>query len=52
MLKNRSIISIADLSDEDINEISPEVDNREPAKYFRQAYYGVPVRMALISMRF
>lgn len=33
-----------------VDEISPEVDNREPAKYFRQAYYGVPVRMALISM--
>ena len=33
-----------------VDEISPEVDNMESAKYFRQAYYGVPVRMALISM--
>jgi aspartate carbamoyltransferase catalytic subunit len=33
-----------------VDEISPDVDNRESAKYFRQAYYGVPVRMALISL--
>jgi aspartate carbamoyltransferase catalytic subunit len=33
-----------------VDEISPEVDNTIYAKYFKQAYYGVPVRMALISM--
>jgi aspartate carbamoyltransferase catalytic subunit len=33
-----------------VDEISPDVDNTKAAKYFRQAYYGVPIRMALISM--
>ena len=33
-----------------VDEISPDVDNMKCAKYFKQAYYGVPVRMALISM--
>ncbi|WP_337860141.1 aspartate carbamoyltransferase [Ferroplasma sp.] len=33
-----------------VDEISPEVDNTKTAKYFKQAYYGVPIRMALISM--
>jgi aspartate carbamoyltransferase catalytic subunit len=33
-----------------VDEISPEVDNTKAAKYFKQAYYGVPIRMALISM--
>ena len=33
-----------------VDEISPDVDNMKTAKYFKQAYYGVPVRMALISM--
>ncbi len=32
-----------------IDEIKPEVDFTDRAKYFRQAAYGVPVRMALIS---
>ncbi|MGC8608782.1 MAG: aspartate carbamoyltransferase [Thermoplasmata archaeon] len=33
-----------------IDEISPEIDQKPQARYFRQAYYGVPVRMALIYM--
>ncbi|MEM2869413.1 MAG: aspartate carbamoyltransferase [Thermoplasmata archaeon] len=31
-------------------EIAPEVDNGPHARYFKQAFYGVPVRMALLSM--
>ena len=33
-----------------VDEISPEVDSTDKAKYFKQASYGIPVRMALISM--
>ena len=33
-----------------IDEISPEVDITDKAKYFKQASYGIPIRMALISM--
>ena len=33
-----------------VDEISSEVDNTPAARYFKQAYYGVPVRMAIISM--
>ncbi len=33
-----------------VDEIKPEVDYTKNAKYFVQASYGVPVRMALISM--
>jgi len=33
-----------------INEITPEVDVMPQAKYFVQAFNGVPVRMALLSM--
>ena len=33
-----------------VDEIKPEVDTLPQAKYFRQAFYGVPVRMALISL--
>jgi aspartate carbamoyltransferase catalytic subunit len=33
-----------------VNEITPEVDNMPQAKYFVQAFNGVPVRMALLSM--
>ncbi|MDI9614479.1 aspartate carbamoyltransferase [Methanothermobacter sp.] len=33
-----------------IDEISPEVDSLPQAMYFRQAFYGVPVRMALLKM--
>lgn len=33
-----------------VNEITPEVDSMPQAKYFEQAFNGVPVRMALLSM--
>jgi len=33
-----------------VNEITPEVDAMPQAKYFVQAFNGVPVRMALLSM--
>lgn len=33
-----------------VNEIDPEVDNTRYALYFKQAFYGVPVRMALLSI--
>jgi aspartate carbamoyltransferase catalytic subunit len=33
-----------------VNEIAPEVDALPQAKYFVQAFNGVPVRMALLSM--
>ncbi len=33
-----------------IDEISPKVDITDKAKYFKQASYGIPIRMALISM--
>ncbi|OYT25793.1 MAG: aspartate carbamoyltransferase [Thermoprotei archaeon ex4572_64] len=33
-----------------IDEIDLEVDNTEFAKYFKQASYGVPVRMALLTL--
>jgi aspartate carbamoyltransferase catalytic subunit len=33
-----------------VNEIAPEVDETPHAKYFVQAFNGVPVRMALLSL--
>ena len=33
-----------------VNEIAPEVDDLPQARYFVQAFNGVPVRMALLSM--
>ncbi len=33
-----------------VDEIKPEVDFTSNARYFKQASYGVPVRMALVSM--
>ena len=33
-----------------VNEISPEVDTTGHAAYFRQAFNGIPVRMALLSL--
>ena len=33
-----------------VKEISPEVDGTRYAAYFKQAFYGVPTRMALISL--
>jgi aspartate carbamoyltransferase catalytic subunit len=32
-----------------IDEIAPEVDSTEHAKYFEQAFNGIPVRMALLK---
>ncbi len=33
-----------------VDEIATDVDNTKHAKYFQQAFYGIPVRMALLSM--
>lgn len=33
-----------------VTEIDPRVDGMVNAKYYQQSYYGVPVRMALLSM--
>lgn len=33
-----------------VNEIDPDVDSTRHAVYFRQSFYGVPVRMAILSM--
>jgi aspartate carbamoyltransferase catalytic subunit len=33
-----------------VDEIAPEVDYTENAKYFQQAFNGVPVRMALLDL--
>lgn len=33
-----------------VDEISYEVDNLPCAKYFKQAFYGVPVRMAILKL--
>ncbi len=33
-----------------VDEIDPAVDRTEFARYFEQAFYGVPVRMALLAM--
>lgn len=33
-----------------VDEISPSVDETKHAVYFRQSFYGVPVRMALLKM--
>jgi aspartate carbamoyltransferase catalytic subunit len=33
-----------------ITEIDPRVDNMKCAKYFDQTFYGVPVRMAILSL--
>ncbi len=32
-----------------VDEIDPAVDSTSHAKYFQQAFYGVPVRMAILS---
>lgn len=32
-----------------VNEIDPEIDKMPQAKYFEQAHYGVPLRMAVID---
>ena len=33
-----------------VNEIDPAVDSTKFARYFEQSFYGVPVRMALLTM--
>jgi aspartate carbamoyltransferase catalytic subunit len=33
-----------------VDEIAPEVDTTKHAKYFQQAFYGIPVRMALLTI--
>ena len=33
-----------------VNEIEPEVDYTPHARYFKQAFYGVPIRMALLAL--
>lgn len=33
-----------------VDEIAPEVDETKHAKYFQQAFYGIPVRMALLAI--
>lgn len=33
-----------------VNEIHPDVDDTVHACYFKQAFYGVPVRMALVAL--
>ena len=33
-----------------VTEIDPEVDSTEHARYFEQAFNGVPVRMALLAL--
>ena len=32
-----------------ITEISPDVDSSEKAIYFKQTYYGIPMRSALLA---
>ncbi|MFW9881506.1 MAG: aspartate carbamoyltransferase, partial [Candidatus Thorarchaeota archaeon] len=32
-----------------ITEISPDVDSSEKAIYFKQTYYGIPMRKALLA---
>jgi len=33
-----------------VGELDPSIDKTKHAKYFEQAYYGIPVRMALLGM--
>jgi aspartate carbamoyltransferase catalytic subunit len=33
-----------------VTEIAPEVDMTKHAVYFKQAFYGVPLRMALLAL--
>ena len=32
-----------------VNEISPEIDDSEKSIYFKQTYYGIPMRMAILA---
>jgi aspartate carbamoyltransferase catalytic subunit len=33
-----------------LDEIDPALDQTKQARYFMQAFYGIPVRMALLSI--
>ena len=33
-----------------VDEILPEVDSMPQARYFKQAFYGIPIRMAILSL--
>jgi len=33
-----------------VNEITADVDATPHARYFEQAFYGVPIRMALLAL--
>ncbi len=33
-----------------VDEITPDVDRTKHARYFQQAFYGVPIRMALLAL--
>jgi len=33
-----------------VDEIAPEVDKSKHARYFQQSFYGVPVRMAVLTL--
>jgi aspartate carbamoyltransferase catalytic subunit len=33
-----------------VTEIAPEVDFTKHARYFKQAFYGIPIRMALLTL--
>ncbi len=33
-----------------VNEITPDVDSTLHARYFKQAFYGVPIRMAILAL--
>lgn len=33
-----------------VDEIAPDVDSTKYAKYFKQSFYGIPVRMAILSL--
>jgi len=35
-----------------VDEIDSEVDNLPQARYFKQSFYGVPVRMAILKLLF
>ncbi len=47
MLKNSSAVIMHPLPR--VDEISYDVDSLPNAIYFRQAFYGVPVRMAILT---
>jgi aspartate carbamoyltransferase catalytic subunit len=47
LLKGRDLIVMHPLPR--VDEITPDVDDTKYGKYFEQAFYGVPVRMALLD---